>query len=154
MPEAHLHILGAGPIKTQLHRTAERLGVADVVSIEFIPPTDRARMARQLNQASAMLALSDYEAHPVAVMEALALGLPVVGYDAAGIGDLVEDGTVSGVPVGAMPEAVARELAATLAAPRTCHQVELPTWDQAADRLHQLYRQVTGRPPLPENTAS
>ena len=45
-----------------------------------------------------MAALSEYEAHPVAVMEALALGVPAVGLDTAGIGDLVQDGLVRGVP--------------------------------------------------------
>lgn len=147
MPEAHLHILGSGPIEAELRDAAARLGVAHAVSIRFIPPTERAAMARELNEASAMLALSDYEAHPVAVMETLALGVPVVGYEVAGIGDLVEDGTVRGVPVGADPAVVAGELAAALVAPRADAQPELPTWDQAADRLHEVYRQVTGRPP-------
>jgi glycosyltransferase involved in cell wall biosynthesis len=147
MPEAHLHILGAGPIEAELRAAADRLGVSHAVSIRFIPPTERAAMARELNEASAMLALSDYEAHPVAVMETLALGVPVVGYEVAGIGDLVEDGTVRGVPVGAEPDVVARELVAALAAPRAQSHPELPTWEQAADRLHEVYRQAAGKPP-------
>ena len=51
-----------------------------------------------LGRAAAVAALSEYEAHPVAVMEALTLGIPTVGLDTTGIGDLVEDGLVRGVP--------------------------------------------------------
>ena len=38
-------------------------------------------MAESLCQASVFAALSEYEAHPVAVMEALTLGIPTVGLD-------------------------------------------------------------------------
>jgi glycosyltransferase involved in cell wall biosynthesis len=146
LPEARLQILGGGPIEPQLRDLAARLGVGDAVDIEFVPPTERAMMASRLGAASAMLALSEYEAHPVSVMEALELNVPVVGYDVAGIGDLVADGLVRGVPVGAPPDVVARELAAAMAAPRGRTPVALPTWDQAAARLHQLYRDVAATP--------
>ena len=45
-------------------------------------------MATALAESSVFAALSDYEAHPVAVMEALCVGRPVVGYDIAGVGEL------------------------------------------------------------------
>jgi len=142
MPEAHLRILGAGPIEGDLRALAARLGVADAVTITFVPPEDRADMARELAGAAVLLALSDYEAHPVAVMEALALGLPVVGADVAGIGDLVEDGAVRGVPVGASAGTVARTVADVLTQPGPASPPDLPTWEQAAERLHGLYRDV------------
>ena len=47
-------------------------------------PKDQQREA--IGRALALVALSDYEAHPVAVMEALCVGRPVVGYDIAGTG--------------------------------------------------------------------
>lgn len=147
VPEAHLQILGAGPEEGPLRRLARELGVAGRVCVDFLPPGDRAGMARTLRQASAVAAFSDYEAHPVAVMEALALGLPVLGYDIAGVGDLVADGSVHGLSPGATPaqaaDALARLLqpgAGTGGARRA--PVELPTWDGAADALAQLYRRI------------
>nr|WP_284289711.1 hypothetical protein [Angustibacter aerolatus] len=63
-----------------------------------------------------MASLSSYEAHPVGIMEAVTLGLPVVGLDVAGTGDLVEDGLVTGIPGDATPDQVADALADALVA--------------------------------------
>ena len=70
-PEARVEILGAGPYEAELLALAEELGVADRVTIRFIPPVDRALMGECIARAGVMTLLSDYEAHPVAVMEAL-----------------------------------------------------------------------------------
>jgi glycosyltransferase involved in cell wall biosynthesis len=102
-------------------------------------------MAVELASSSVMAALSSYEAHPVSVMEAVSAGLPVVGFDVAGVSDLVEDGLVSGVPMGAPAPVVADHLVAALQAARTGGPragVELPTWETCAGQLAQLYREV------------
>ncbi len=154
IPEAHLHILGAGPFEGDLRRLASRLGVADRVSIRLVPPGDRHAMAVALAESAAVCALSDYEAHPVAVMEAVAAGVPVVGTDTAGIGDLVEDGLVRGVAVGASSREVAGSVVAAIAAGPPARPA-LPTWDDAADALAGLYAGVVerGRPdPVPVQT--
>nr|WP_231134377.1 glycosyltransferase family 4 protein [Motilibacter deserti] len=142
VPEAHVHVLGAGPYEHELRTLARQLGVGDAVEIRSVPPGDRAGMARSLAEASVFATFSDYEAHPVAVMEALTLGVPVVGTDVAGVADLVEDGLVSGVGVGAPAEQAARLLAEAMTGPRSRRQVDLPTWDSAADSLEAVYRDV------------
>src|SRR5215471_12752807 len=86
IPEAHLLILGRGPYQSNLYELARHLGVSDRVSIKYIAPADRRGMATALAESSVVAALSDYEAPPVAVMEALCVARPVVGYDVAGIG--------------------------------------------------------------------
>ena len=58
-------------------------------------------MATALAESSVVAALSVYGAHPVAVMEALCVARPVVGYDIAGMGELFAAGWVRGVPCGA-----------------------------------------------------
>jgi len=87
VPEAHLLILGRGPYEGDLYRLARQLGVSDLVTIKHIPPADREAMATALAEASVVAALSDYEANPVSVMEALYVERPVVGYDVAGVGE-------------------------------------------------------------------
>ena len=93
-----------------------------------------------LGRAAAVVALSEYEAHPVAVMEALTLGIPTVGLDTTGIGDLVEDGLVRGVPRNASPTTIARALVAALGCQRVNGSARLPTWDTATLSLAHLYR--------------
>lgn len=150
VPEAHVVVLGTGPYDGELRALAERLGVADRVSFRALPPGERGAMARELASSSVMAALSSYEAHPVAVMEAVTLGLPVVGFDVAGTGDLVADGLVRGVPADATSPQVADALVAALRAVAAAgpHQhrpipdVELPTWDSSAAAVAAVYARV------------
>ncbi len=143
-PEAHVHILGAGPYEGRLRALATRLGVARAVSIRLVPPGDRGAMATALSEAAVVAAFSDYEAHPVAVMEAVALGVPVVGYDTAGVGDLVAGGLVDGITPGCPPQLAANALRAAMVL-RPTPPAHLPTWDAAADALAMLYRSVVQR---------
>jgi glycosyltransferase involved in cell wall biosynthesis len=149
IPEAHLVILGRGRYERNLHRLARELGVAERVSIEHLSPEDRDGMATALAEASVVAALSDYEAHPVAVMEALCVARPVVGYAVAGVGELVADGCVRGVPHGAPPSAVAQELVKAMSAPPLVDPTQLPSWDSCAEELAHVYLSAVGRDPDP-----
>jgi glycosyltransferase involved in cell wall biosynthesis len=139
VPDAHLIVLGSGTYETKLRELAHRLGVFDRVTITHIRPADREAMARVLAESSVVAALSEYEAHPVAVMEALSVGRPVVGYNIAGIGELVSAGWVRGVAAGAPATSVAHSLVEAMSAPSLVDPGELPTWDSCADQLAQLY---------------
>lgn len=146
LPEATLTVLGSGPYEAELRKLAEAKGVADAVTFRHLLPAERSEMAAILSRSAVMAALSSYEAHPVAVMEAVALGLPVVGCDVAGIGDLVEDGLVTGVPLDAddaqVAEALLEQLRASDGSPHRPPEIELPTWEGAADAIADIYRAV------------
>ena len=144
IPEAHLLILGGGPYEGNLYELASHLGVSERVSIKYIDPADRQGMATTLTESSVVAALSDYEAHPVAVMEALCVARPVVGYDIAGIGELLEAGWVRGVPYGAPAAAVAQELVTAMSSPLPVDHGQLPTWDSCADQLAHVYLSSLG----------
>jgi glycosyltransferase involved in cell wall biosynthesis len=144
VPDATLHILGSGPYERQLRTCIAALGLEKTVTIECIKPDDRGRMSKSLSQASVVAALSDYDSHPLAVIEALTLGIPVVGLDTAGIGDLVKDNLVRGVPKGASPTTVARILVAALRDGRTNVSGGLPTWDAGAVDLAHVYLDAAG----------
>ena len=144
IPDAHLLILGCGPYESNLHDLARHLGVSGRVSIKHVAPADRQGMATALAESSVVAALSDYEAHPVAVMEALCAGRPVVGYDIAGVGELVAAGWVHGVPRSAPAVAVAHELVTAMSSPALVDHAQLPSWDSCADQLAHVYLSSLG----------
>ena len=142
VPDASLNILGTGPYQADLERLAAQLGVAEHVNIELIPPDDRTRMSHRLREAQVFAAFSEYEAHPVAVMEALTVGLRVVGYNTAGIKDLAEDGLVDPIDPASSPQEAAAALVKAMGTGAHAGPPQLPTWDDAADALADLYRWV------------
>ncbi|MBE3558220.1 MAG: glycosyltransferase family 4 protein, partial [Ktedonobacteraceae bacterium] len=107
-PDAHLLILGSGPYEAELRKLAQAVGVAEHVTIRSVPAGDRRAMAEILSQASLVALLSEYEAHPIAVMEALALRRPVLVADTSGLHELAEQKLVSAIPLDSTPEEVAR----------------------------------------------
>lgn len=139
VPNAHLHIIGRGPYEHDLNKLAKRLNIVDRVKIMYLPPENRKAMATALAQADIVAALSDYEAHPVAVMEALSVGRPVIGYDTAGISDLVAKGWVHGIVPSASPSTAARCFLQAMSSPSLVKPGDLPTWDSCADELGQVY---------------
>ena len=147
IPEAHLLILGSGPYESDLDELARHLGVSDRVTIKHLAPADRQGMATALAESSVVAALSDYEAHPVAVMEALCVGRPVVGCDTTGIGELVAAGWVRGVPRGAPAVAVAHELVKAMVSPSVVDHAQLPSWDSCAEQLAHVYLSSLGIAP-------
>jgi glycogen synthase len=148
LPEARLWILGAGPYHRELQRLSHNLGVADQVEIRSVPPGDRGAMATALSRAGVVVCLSEYETHPVAVMEALALQRPVVVADTSGLRELAEHGWAATVPLHSNPEEVAAAILDQLHQPSVPTRIALPTWDDCADRLLALYAAtVAGRVP-------
>ncbi|HEX6608664.1 MAG TPA: glycosyltransferase, partial [Chloroflexia bacterium] len=134
-PNARLRIAGTGPYESALRRLSEELGIADRVVIGPIPPVDRQGMARLLSQAALVTLLSDYEAHPVAVMEALALGRPVLVTDTSGLHEIATRWGVPSVPLASPAPAVAAAVLEQLRRPWCPPTVELPTWDGCANAL-------------------
>ena len=147
IPQAHLLILGTGPYESNLRKLARHLGVSDRVTIKHLPPADRQIMATTLAQSSVVAALSDYEAHPVAVMEALRAARPVVGHDIAGIGELIAEGWVRGVSPGAPPATIARDLIKAMSSSPSMDCAQLPSWDSCADQLARVYLSSLGIAP-------
>ncbi|MCR6031015.1 glycosyltransferase [Nocardioides sp. zg-579] len=148
-PGARLEILGAGPYEAELRSLADELGVADRVAIRFVPPEDREAMAAALAGAGLVVLLSDYEAHPVAVMEALAAGRPVVVSRTSGLTELAEVGWAVGVEPDADAATTAAAMAAQLANPVLPPPSSLPTWEDCVDELVDVYDAVLageGRP--------
>jgi glycosyltransferase involved in cell wall biosynthesis len=98
-------------------------------------------------QSSDVVALmSDYEANPVAVMEALALGRKVVVADTSGLSELASEGLATAVPPNVPPRALA-DVLARVAAQADPVAPDLPTWDGCADQLLRLYEEILSSAP-------
>lgn len=84
-----LLILGDGPERDNLEDRVAYMGIADrvyftgMVAYEEIP--------RYLSTADAFVTASVTEVHPFSVIEAMAAGLPVLGIQSPGVGDIIED---------------------------------------------------------------
>jgi glycosyltransferase involved in cell wall biosynthesis len=141
-PDAHVQVLGAGPYEADLLSLAESLGVRDRVSIEFIPPVDRALMAQRVAAASVMTLLSDYEAHPVSVMEALTAGTPAVVSRTSGLTELADAGLVVGVDQDATPAETAAAIASQLEHPVLPDPASLPTWETCVAGVADTYDSI------------
>lgn len=111
-PEARLHLLGEGPERAALGNQAARLGIGAQVVFEGF----RDNPYPYLRHADLVVLSSRYEGYPNVVLEALALGTPVVAFACPG-GSAVVDG-VNGwtVPAGDV-DALADRIAAALAGP-------------------------------------
>lgn len=148
-PNARLRIVGEGPYEEALRALVARLGLGHQVEIGAIPPADRSGMASLLARADLVVLLSDYEAHPVAVMEALSLGRPMVTSDTSGFREIAALGLVQAVPLDMPPEATADVMAAVMArGTAAAVPIPLPTWEDCTEQLLSLYRAASG-PPLP-----
>jgi glycogen synthase len=144
-PDARLRIVGAGPYEPDLRRLAQRLGLGERVEIGPIPPTDRQAMAALMSSAAIVALLSDYETHPIAALEALALGRPVLVTHTSGLGELADQGLARSVPLGSSPAQVASAMLEQLRRPLTPPRIDLPSWDDCATNLLQLYHLTIAR---------
>ncbi len=99
VPEAVLLLLGDGPERDRLERRARELGLGD--RARFLGLGDRDGVLRLFAAADAAVLSSAWENFPHTVVEALAVGTPVVATAVGGVPEIVRDG-VNGllVPAG------------------------------------------------------
>lgn len=144
-PDARLRIVGSGPYEPELRQLAQKLGVAERVAIGAIAPTARHEMAALISQAHLVALLSDYETHPIAALEALSLGRPVLVTQTSGLGELADRGLARSVPLHSSPAHIAAAMIEQLRQPLLPGTLHLPSWDDCATQLHQLYHTIAGR---------
>lgn len=88
-PEYRLVIAGDGPDLAGLKQRVAELGVEDVIFPGFVAGDQKLTILRE---ASIFCFPSYSEGMPLAVLEALAMGLPVVSSDVGGLKDILSDG--------------------------------------------------------------
>lgn len=141
-PDATLWIAGSGPYERQLRQLADRLGVADRVLIEAVPAGAEQELAARLSAMDVVVLMSEFETHPLAMLEALALGRPVVVADTSGLSELAAEGHARAVPLNCDPAVLAEAVLAEAEHPTRSEALVLPSWDDCAAAHLALYEAV------------
>jgi glycosyltransferase involved in cell wall biosynthesis len=119
-----LHLVGSGLDDARL---AAELGSSPVPGLRWVRRyvNDRAEMRSELGAADIYVLPSRHEGFPVAPLEAMSCGLPVVAANAPGVGDILPRGEADGgivVPVGNV-EALRAALERLLLHPEDCDRL-------------------------------
>jgi phosphatidyl-myo-inositol dimannoside synthase len=152
VPDAALLIVGAGPYSADLHKLAERTGVA--ASVHFTGPVAQAELPAHY-AAGDVFSMPcrtrrgglDVEGLGIVYLEASATGLPVVGGDSGGAPDAILDGETGYVVGGSDVAALSARLVSLLSDPAGAKAMgekgrawveQEWSWDQAAAALRAL----------------
>jgi glycosyltransferase involved in cell wall biosynthesis len=141
-PDVQLRIIGAGPYEPQLRHLAERCGVTQRVKIGPVAMSERNYMASILSEAKLAILLSDYESQGIAILEAIALGIPALVTHTSGLADLANGGLVRSVPLNSSSLAIASAILEQLHRPLIVSDFQLPSWDHCAMQLMDLYQEI------------
>jgi glycosyltransferase involved in cell wall biosynthesis len=141
--EVRLRVVGDGPQRAELVRRAAQAGVG----VEFTGPLYGEELTRAYEEADLFVLPSDGEGMPMAVLEAMAAGLPVLATDVPGSRELVAGRGMLAAPEAAALAKAVDELAAD--APlrfRLAQQCAAAardySWEASADLVERIYDEV------------
>jgi glycosyltransferase involved in cell wall biosynthesis len=148
-PDARLWIAGSGPYEPELRRLVKKLCLQDQVQIRAVPMAERNTMADELSKAALFVLLSEFETHPIAVLEAVSLGVPALVADTSGLSELAKLGMAQSIPLRKdgreiSEREIAQAISDQLDHPHLPASQDLPTWDDCAGELLRLYQSIIG----------
>ena len=146
-PDIRLLVLGSGPYEEALQGLTRKLGLEKHVEIRGIPPEERHAMAEVLSQAALVTLLSEYETPSLAVVEAVALRRSVLVADTSGLSELAAQGWARAIPLHSSAEQIASAILDQLRHPLMPPTITLPTWDDCANDLYELYHAIVSARP-------
>lgn len=145
----HMEMIGGGEMEAAVRAEITRRGLEGSVSISGAVKREEA-LAR-LRRAEAMLMTSKWEGLPVAVLEAMAIGVPAVAPRVSGIPEIIEDG-VDGVLIDSRDPADFAQGVRSLEGRRdaivACARAKIEhrfLWRDCAARHLELYRRLAHR---------
>jgi glycosyltransferase involved in cell wall biosynthesis len=111
--DAHLVLVGDGPLEERLHRRARELGIENRV----VFAGRRDDVADVLRSSALVLLPSRIEALPTVLIEAAACGIPAVASAVGGVPEVVDDGATGWLLDDAQPGGIATAVDKALADP-------------------------------------
>lgn len=148
LPDATLRVIGTGPYQPELEALVQRLGLGASVTIGAIPPSDRQAMSAALAASSLFVLMSEFETHPLAVIEAVALGRSALVADTSGLAELARAGMARAIPLDTSTTVLAETIVGELRNPRPVPAISAPTWQECAESILDVYREVLSAEPL------
>lgn len=142
-----LYVIGAGSLDSSLRMLVQELGLPDRVSFMGFRPD----ALELLGGADALLMTSHREAMPIALIESMSMGVPVVSTPWEGADEMLDGGALGYVAASYAPDAVSQALAQALrdraharikadaARAKALHEYDVHT---AAQRHLSLYRSL------------
>jgi glycosyltransferase involved in cell wall biosynthesis len=150
-PGAQVVLVGDGPERARVERTARRLGVDDRVHVTGFIPHDR--VPSVFASADLLVLPSHYEELGTVLIEAMHARLPVVASRVGGIPEVVEDGITGLLVTPGEPAALASAIDAVLTDPDLARRLganagrRAPDYElgRVATEMHGLYRDLAGQ---------
>jgi glycosyltransferase involved in cell wall biosynthesis len=143
-PELHLVIVGDGVLRPRVEEEISARGLQQRVTLLGVQPA--AAICEALQASDLFVLSSAYEGMPIALLEALATGLPVVSTHVGEVPNIVQNGVNGFVSHERAPESLALALRRALAAlaslrGQPCTDSVLPYQPQAVlGRLYDIHR--------------
>jgi colanic acid/amylovoran biosynthesis glycosyltransferase len=139
--ELKIILVGDGPLRDEIEQRARALGV--LAQLEFrgwVRDVDVRQILLQVDalvQPSIVAASGDTEGLPNTLIEAMALGIPVIGTNVSGVSELIDDGRNGLMVEAGNPAALANALLAVIADPGSAYQRVLEG-RKTVERQHDL----------------
>lgn len=147
--DVSLAIVGKGRLRKELEEHTQRLSVR----ASFYGAVAHFDIPAILKASSVFLLVSHSEGHPKALIEAMSLGMPVIGADVAGIRDIISHGE-NGWLCKTDPESIRTAIITLLQNEHLREKLGIAakkyalsrySLGQIADKEYTLYRKLTGR---------
>ena len=144
-----LDIYGNGPLKDELQNLASELGIADSVTFHGVIANEK--LPEVLQKMDVFVNCSVKESFGVALVEAMACGIPVVATDTVGFREVVDDGVTGYVLKDREPETMAQALLKLLADSELRDRLgkagrkrvlENYDWEQNVTTMENLFKKV------------
>ncbi|RZL35613.1 MAG: glycosyltransferase family 1 protein [Rubrivivax sp.] len=130
-PQAHSVFIGEGPMRGEVAALAERLGLARQLHFAGL----REDIASLYSELDMVVSSSHSEAMPLALMEAMASGLPVIATRVGGVPDIVEHGQTGWLVAAGDADDIAARCATLVADPALRQRMGASARRRAVDRF-------------------
>ena len=102
-----IQLLGNGPEREQLENLAEKLNISSITHFDSLPTE---RMGEAYLSSNLLVLISDYEAFPMVILEAMSYGLPIIASKVGGIPEIVDEHVGVLIPPRSTAEAISKIL--------------------------------------------